>query len=937
MAKLKAREESFIKFMTESEELARRGFNLLLETRTDYDQFFDALSEAGLFEPSHNPAPAPAEEKGSFYIPYWSALGYLKAVAKLSGDRNDTTLANKVLGVVRSVSGWRDPKGLSRENYHTSREFAEILGLVPTGSVTLQDVDLARTWLSDKFERGMVTQALDKGAVPKFLASSVPEDWEKAAELLRHCVTDHRPSKEPGESAAGALEGFWLKELLGHHSATFGAKIGKKAADILLTRVREIYSSEGHRLSSGTYRPAIEDHPQNYRWREDENWSVEGLRDVVLSWCEADPDSARKFVTDLLTADTEILRRVGIFVLGKQWKQMQELYSAFVGPQLFSSGHLHELYNLLQEHFADLAEEEKAASLEAIRQIPIPKGSKDPARSLKRIQQRWLLAIAGKSYQPAEEWFAELQADPSLGRLSDHPDFESYMESWVGPGPTPYSVQELVAFAEAGAIVEKLNSFEPKDDWRGPTMEGLVSALNEAVRTAPEPFLQLLPEFLKAERRFQHCVIWGLKQAWEAKDGKQAEVDWEVGWQKLVTFFEHLIGKPEFWDERVSEGTAFVGNRDWVVSAVSEFLDVGTRNDERAYSGGLLPHTWPLIEILLKNASSVVQPPDDAMTEAINSPKGKAVEVLFSQALRVCRASDKEGGSHAEAWTAIRPLFDGELEKCKNANYEFSTLAGAYLPQLDYMDREWLKTKVDLIFPPECPANSTCAIDGLAYAQFTRPVYTLLAGRGVLDRALTYDLKGRNAREKLLERIAAGYLWGEEALESSRFSYLFKSELPGDLEIVARVFWSVRGGQLSTTQENLVREYWERCLAWSRGLAKPPVKLLSTLSMLSSYLTTADGKEREMLEAVAPYVHHGYNASSFFGELLRLVEVSPEGVTAVLGKVIEAHVPYFDFEDRLKSLLFRLAEKGKKQDVILYAERLRSLGMQDLFDHLTRN
>jgi hypothetical protein len=44
-----------------------------------------------------------------------------------------------------------------------------------------------------------------------------------------------------------------------------------------------------------------------------------------------------------------------------------------------------------------------------------------------------------------------------------------------------------------------------------------------------------------------------------------------------------------------------------------------------------------------------------------------------------------------------------------------------------------------------------------------------------------------------------------------------------------------------------------------------------------------------------------------------------------LGKVLEANAPFDDYQDRLKTLLERLAEKGKKQDVISYAEKLRRL------------
>ncbi len=67
MAKLSSKHEDFIALMRESEEHARRGFELLLR-RPGFEEFFDALTTVGLFEPSCNPAPVPAEKPGSFGV-----------------------------------------------------------------------------------------------------------------------------------------------------------------------------------------------------------------------------------------------------------------------------------------------------------------------------------------------------------------------------------------------------------------------------------------------------------------------------------------------------------------------------------------------------------------------------------------------------------------------------------------------------------------------------------------------------------------------------------------------------------------------------------------------------------------------------------------------------------------------------------------------------
>src|SRR5437016_4516290 len=125
MAKLKVNQESFIKLMTKSDEHARRGFELLVR-RPDAETYFEPLEDAGLFAPTHNPAPVPADEPGYFRIPYWAALDYLETMAKAAGNRSDLKLASSVMKVVRRTSSYREPDGSPRDNYHTYRKFAEI-------------------------------------------------------------------------------------------------------------------------------------------------------------------------------------------------------------------------------------------------------------------------------------------------------------------------------------------------------------------------------------------------------------------------------------------------------------------------------------------------------------------------------------------------------------------------------------------------------------------------------------------------------------------------------------------------------------------------------------------------------------------------------------------------------------------------------------------
>jgi hypothetical protein len=117
----------------------------------------------------------------------------------------------------------------------------------------------------------------------------------------------------------------------------------------------------------------------------------------------------------------------------------------------------------------------------------------------------------------------------------------------------------------------------------------------------------------------------------------------------------------------------------------------------------------------------------------------------------------------------------------------------------------------------------------------------------------------------------------------------------------------------------------------------PSKELLSSLSRLTGFLETADGEDRRLLETVAPYVYVQHNVYGFIDELVRLIEVSPDGVSAVLRKMTELRIPEFDYQDQIRKLLESLVLKGKRDEVVFHAERMRTLpGMQEIFDRVTR-
>ena len=78
--------------------------------------------------------------------------------------------------------------------------------------------------------------------------------------------------------------------------------------------------------------------------------------------------------------------------------------------------------------------------------------------------------------------------------------------------------------------------------------ELLADAVVEAVGAAPMTFIEQLPSFLRVKPEYQYAVISGFKKLWDAWDGKQVSLDWNVVWRALVDFFKSLLDSREMWE-----------------------------------------------------------------------------------------------------------------------------------------------------------------------------------------------------------------------------------------------------------------------------------------------------------------------------------------------------------------------------------------------------
>ena len=938
MTNLTVNQKAFIEMMKRSLESEEDGFSLLAK-RPDAQKFFDALDEAGFFAPDKNSAPIPGRDGTSVSIPYWRALDYLETVARHAGETMDDTLAARIVRIFVSVStAARDDEG-RRNNFHTWRKFAEISALLPRSSITAELVGVIPIWLSSDFDRDMVGEAIGIKLIPEFLASDQTDHHVLALKLLRQVTKIRWVKRERfGESESEpetVVESYWVREILAKNLSTFAMKVGQQTADLFRQHVNEVFGEGSRFEASWLFRPAIEDHDQNFDWHGAENMAVDGLRDALLIWSEAAPPEAVEYVKSLFDSQIEIEQRIAVHLVDQKFGLFRGRLSEFLDERLLKIGLLHETYHFLRNRFVGLSATEKTTIVELIAAYSVDNESEDEKRGIDRAKHTWLSAIQGRGSDDADKLFADVARN--TGPLSDHPDFISYLESSSGPGPTPYSKAELIKYLLDDQLVARLNDFVPTGHWRSPTKRALVDTLQYAIEERPGDFLGYRMAMLRADRLYQYAFLSAYMRLWNADTTERASLDWKTAWPLLMEWMLELVKPQAFWDEETLEDKDLTPTRDWIPPVIAEFLRAGTRADDHAFSPELLPKARELIVLLLAHTKSeTMRDQSDPVHYAINSPRGKAVEALVNYALRTARLADNTSGAHTEVWeNDIKPLFEMELRRIEDGNQEFVILFGQYAPQIQYLSSEWLARKFAHVFSQEHEPRLTLALSGLAFASATHSIYKLLRDASILDAGLAIDQLPGKVRERLVERIALACVWGIESLDGERVAAMFEVARIQDVEVIARFFWGLSGQELTPDQIDLMREFWRRATRWAQSVDPSPMQLFSSLSRMICYFEEIVGDDEELVVALASHAGSNFDGWSFMKELHRLADRNPEVVAAALARYVEATHPSHDFRSLLLSTTEKVVAAGHTTEAIRIAAELKRLpGFRDLYKRI---
>lgn len=903
-------------------------------------KWFGALSDAGYFDAKDLPSPVSSNEEGYITIPRWDALDYLvNAAPELQGSGNDE-YGSRFLEII--VAATERARNKRFGNYHAWWQFSLILPYLPLNILTAKALDVVDYWLDDKFETDLVAESVGVNWLPDLLDRNDERALPIASKLLsilfRVRFVERELAGRVRHEASLRFDPYWAKRVTQKVARIAGRRLGQDAPAVFHSSLTHVLDELDNDEWSSIWQPAIEEHEQNQYHDEAQNVLVAGYRESLAGYVETAPDDAEPYLAQLLSGPHQTIQRLAIHCIGSHPRYYNSLWNSLISERYLHSNFRHEFWHLLNKLYDRFSTDQKKRILKLISEKihtdddgAVLEGASAYERSC------WLAAI--KDSGPTELGLYR-QAISTTKTEPEHPDFSSYFSSgWRSP-ESPYSPTELTSLSVSD-LVHLLATFEGGGGWREPGIEGLSRALKETIVTSPLAYHENFGKLVDLDLAYVHSIIDAYYELWRQK----AKLPWDDIWKYLLSYISDIVEQVRFWEPgSAKQREQFVANRHWVVSLIGRLLQAATRSDDHAIEEEHHSQVESVLKLILeKEPGEEFDEESDAVSIAINSPRGQCIESLINLTLRSCRLEDKRtGGQHTKTWSHFQSYYDNELRRSAEGEYEFAALVTNYIANFLYMSRKWVLENLDRIFDNSDRLKWLCAMQGYAYVgTVDRDIYEYLKKSGHALQVLDECRLKERTEDKIIQSAVAATLYGIDNIDDED-SLLLKIIRRNDFDELSHLIWfiwTIRGND-GTKARKLTTRLWPMIQNSLDLTSAEGQKLASALCDWSVFVKHIDDKAKELLLAIAPYAHVSFNSRDLLESLANLSDKQPFEVNEIWQAMLQGAAMDYPPES-INTILENLVSQGKeglraaRDTVSIYLEKgmeRPSLLLQDVME-----
>lgn len=872
-------------------------------------KWFDALREEGYFNAQNIPEPVPTKQEGYVNIPRWEIGEYLvKTASELTGE-DGSRYAPCFLEIISNATAYAKERGFG--NYHVWWQFAEVISKIPSKFVSTAFIDVVDYWIGDKFERGLVANEVGGKWFVKLLDEGSDHAQELAVNLLEILYKVDFVEREAGKrkkrDALLRFDHYHADKITKKVAFLAGRQLGRQAILVFHSKLEETLDVLGNDTWSAIWQPAIEEHEQNKHRKDPENVLVQGYRECLSGYLEYHPEESCDYVAEMIASPFQTVQRLAIYCISHQFLICRTYAERLIDQKFLHSNYRHETWHFINRNYAlfDHGQKKKVIVLIKDRKRHNENGVLLEGATAYE-QAIWLAAIKDLGKQEKNlyrEVVALAKTEP------DHPDFSSYMSFGRGGQESPYSVDELSALS-IEELFHTLATYKGGVGWREPGIEGFVKAVKQLIKASPLRFYADLAIFADLDLAYVYSVIEAYSELWKEK----ANLPWDDIWRYLLEFCSAVVRRDRFWNEENSrQRDVFVANRYWVVGAIGRLLEAGAKSDEHAFHKKYHVEVESLIVFLLQNEKGEkFEAKSDAVSIAINSPRGHCIEALINLSLRSCRLSDRENNKgHSKVWGQFQHYYDAELRRAEIGEYEFSTLVTNYLPNFLYMSGDWVRANLERIFDQTNYLKWLCAMQGYSYVGTVyQEIYRYLSEHGDLLKVLDDENIKDRVEERVIEHIVVAFLNDFESLadDSSLIRVLINRM---DFEELSHIVWFVCTLRKEDYNKprGKVYELWPLLMGVVDFSTIEGRKLASSLCHWASFIDHLDEERKALLLAIAPYADESHNSYDILKSIANLSNRQPFEANEIWLRILEGSAPDYP-EEAIRQILSNLVAQG---------------------------
>lgn len=813
----------------------------LLGHSEQYRYFFDRLENPEWLEPLHKkgffrhpPEPIQDEKGETIQFPPWPEGRYLARMAQHKPEL--------VADIIENMD--------DTENAVVHGDLVDALLAMPP-DVAPRLAERAARWaerpywlLPDKL--GQLIEHWAKGGRT--------EEALRVARVLLELPDESRVQAGPDEKYGlppeprARFDTWNYGEILKKHFPQLVRAAGLRALELLcdlletairLSRRRD--DDPGPEDYSFIWRPAIEDHPQDFG-HTIKDALVSAVRDAAELVVRSGHGTIEEVVNTLESKRWKVFRRIALHVLREFPDQAEALAAARLTERsLFDDiGLQHEYVVLLQDRFPRLSRGDQRRILGWIKDGPDRGTGQHPSDEevarYREIWQRDWLARIGPNNLPGK-WKERYRTLCGKYGEPEHPEFPVYTEGvWVGP-TSPKTADELKAMS-VEEIVEFLKTWGPPDGPFGaPSREGLGRVLSSVVAEDPDRFAAEARRFQDLDPTYVRSLLSGLRDA--LKQGKALE------WEPVLDLCTWVVSQPREIPGRQVRDMDADPDWGWTRKAIADLLAAGFKDRPGSVPMRLREKVWTILKPLTDDPDPTPEHEQryggsnmDPATLSINTTRGGAMHAVVRYALWVRRHLDREPRPEGrpqqgfEEMPEVREVLEAHLNPAREPSLAIRAVYGQWFPWLVLLDPDWARTHAARIFPQDQESVAFFEAAWNTYIAFCSPYDNVLEVLRPFYRLAVDRIGARHddtrwfadPDERLAEHLLAFYWRGKLSLEDPLLVDFWRSA-PAEVRAHAIAFV---GQALQRTEQdipaeilNRLKQLWEQRLAAAREAQDP--------------------------------------------------------------------------------------------------------------------